>query len=147
MKPCFGLCVCEHSCRNLTFASPLPVMQQEVGPLGLCFLLLWFPTDCLCPHANRISHASFPMVSCPVLASWWMELHIEEWVCYEVCLVLVRQRGWLQPPVSICFGQFGHLWCGRVDMKTTYNAYGAFHYSWKLAFPSSWLVTSSETPP
>lgn len=26
------------------------------------------PTDCLCPHANRISHASFPMVSRPVLA-------------------------------------------------------------------------------
>lgn len=42
--------------------------QQEEGPLGFCFLSLWFPTDCLCPRINRINHASFPMVLSPVLA-------------------------------------------------------------------------------
>lgn len=100
---------------------PLQLMQQEVGPLGLCFLLLWFPTDCLCPRTNRISHASFPMVFCPVLASWWMELHTEEWVCLEVCPVLVRQRGRLRPQASICFGQYGHLWCRQVHKRSPYN--------------------------
>lgn len=84
-------------CRNVT-RSPyhgelLLCMRQEAAPLGFCFLLIRVPTDCLCPHANRISHASFPMVFCPVLASWWMENHTEERGRAEVCPASVRQQG------------------------------------------------------
>lgn len=123
-NPQCRVCVFENSvqeCYVLPYHGELlQLMQQEVGPLGLCFLLLWFPTDCLCPGANRISHASFPMVLCPVLALWWMELHTEEWVCLEVCPVLVGQQGELQPQAFICFGQCGHSWCGQVDKRTSY---------------------------
>lgn len=65
------------SCRKVTcspsYGELLLCMRKEGGPLGFCFLLIWVLTDCLCPNANRISHASFPMVFCPILASWWME--------------------------------------------------------------------------
>lgn len=87
--------MCRFVCRNVAFGriggEQLQLMQHEEGPLGLCFLLLWFPTDCLCPCVNRFSYASFPMVLCPVLASWWIELLTEEGVCLKVCRLSARQ--------------------------------------------------------
>lgn len=70
------LCILVHlkKCNVLPHhREPLQPKQQEECPLGFCFLCLWFPTDCLCPHVNRISDASFNMVLCPVLASWQMK--------------------------------------------------------------------------
>lgn len=86
------------------------------------FLLIRVPADCLCPHTNRISHASFPMVFCPVLASWWMENRTEERVCNDVCLAWVRQQSQLQPQSSICPGhRIHHLGYGQAEKRSIHN--------------------------
>lgn len=118
-----AFCTLVQECFVLSYHGELlPCMRQEVGPLGFCFLLIRVPADCLCPHTNRISHASFPMVFSPVLASWWMENRTEERVCDDVCLASVRQQSQLQPQSSICPGhQIHHLGCGQAEKRSIHN--------------------------
>lgn len=119
-----AFCTLVQECFVLSYHGELlPCMRQEVGPLGFCFLLIRVPADCLCPHTNRISHASFPMVFCPVLASWWMENRTEERVCDDVCLASVRQQSQLQPQSSICPGhRIHHLGCGQAEKRSIHNS-------------------------
>lgn len=118
-----AFCTLVQECFVLSYHGELlPCMRQEVGPLGFCFLLSRVPADCLCPHTNRISHASFPMVFCPVLASWWMENRTEERVCDDVCLASVRQQSQLQPQSLICPGhRIHHSGCGQAEKRSIHN--------------------------
>lgn len=116
-------CTLVQECYMLSYHGELlSCMRQEVGPLGFCFLLIRAPADCLCPRANRISYASFPMVCCPVLASWWMENRTEERVCGKVCLsvgettelVITAKFNW-------SWSLIHHLCCGQAQERSIYN--------------------------